>query len=99
MAQKLSSRVKYNAIYYLGQNEIRTANPSFLENQGWSSAKAKTRLFSIFDRGGGGGKDSIFSIYFVQDCSLDATFMLLLDATVGVLFKKSPFQSTLFGTF
>ena len=74
MAQKLSSRLKNNAIYYLGQNEIRTTNPSFFGNQRWSSAKAKRRHFPVFDRGGGAGKDSIFSIYFVRDCSLDATF-------------------------
>ena len=36
-------------------------------NQGWSSAKAKTRHFPILDlRGGGGHK---FPIYVVQDCS------------------------------
>ena len=56
VAQKLSSRLKYNAIYYLGQHEIRTANPSFFGYQGWSSAKAKTRHFPIVDRGGAGGR-------------------------------------------
>ena len=34
MAQKLSSRLKYKAIYDLGQNKMRTANPSFFGNQG-----------------------------------------------------------------
>lgn len=61
VAQKLSSRLKYNAIYYLGQNETRTANPSFFGNQGRRYAKAKTRHFPIFDLGRETGTKSLVS--------------------------------------
>lgn len=97
MAQKLSSRLKYKAIYDLGQNKMRTANPSFFGNQGWSSAKAKTRHFPIFYRGGAGGRILYLPFILSETVVWTLPFMLLLDATVGVLFKKSPLQSKLFG--